>query len=389
MPTDEVKPLSYGRQWIDESDIETVERILRSDWLTQGPAVDGFEAALATLTGAAHAVSVSSATAALHIACLALEIGPGDLVWTSPNSFVASANCALYCGADVDFVDIDPGHLCMSMASLAAKLAKAERQGRLPKLVIPVHFAGQSCDMQAIGNLAHQYGFRVVEDASHAVGGSYLGKRVGACSFSDICVFSFHPVKIITTAEGGAAMTNDSELARRLRLLRSHGITRDPTQCRVGYDGPWYYEQTALGFNYRLTDLQAALGSSQLQRIDEFIARRHELADHYDAELSPLPLRVPSRLKEGRSAMHLYVIQFDDTEMRLKAFNALKDARIHANVHYIPIHLQPYYRLRGFSAGAFPESEDYYRRALTLPLHPQLNTSDLDRVITVLETVLV
>ena len=315
-------------------------------------------------------------------------MGPGDRVWTSPNSYVASANCARYCGAEVDFVDIDPLTLNMSVETLSDKLDQAARQGRLPKVLIPVHFSGQSCNMEAIGLLAKQYGFRVIEDASHAVGGEYLGAKIGSCRHSDIAVFSFHPVKIVTTGEGGAALTNDPALAERLRLLRSHGVTRDSRFMSGEGDDPWYYEQVDLGYNYRMTDMQAALGTSQLDRIEHFITRRHMLADLYDHKLQGLPLTRPTRSLEGRSALHLYVVQFDDPARRRPVFDALVAERIHANVHYIPIHLQPYYRVRGFQPGDFPVAEDYYARALTLPMHPGLNEADIDRIVDALRDAL-
>lgn len=388
MPTD-LPFISYGRQWIDADDEAAVLATLRSDWLTQGPAIDAFEAALCDLTGAKHAAAMCNATAALHISCLALGVGPGDSVWTSPNSFVASANCALYCGASVDFVDIDPLTLNMSADALAAKLEAAEAAGTLPKVVIPVHFAGQSCDMAAIGALAKRYGFRVIEDASHAVGGSYRGTRVGACEHSDITVFSFHPVKIVTTAEGGAALTNDADLASRVAMLRSHGITRDPALMEDENEGGWYYQQVALGYNYRLTDLQAALGTSQLTRIDRFLAQRHAIADLYDARLAHLPMTLPVRFNDSVSALHLYPIQLHDPAKRRAVFDALRAEKIGVNVHYIPIHLQPYYRRLGFKAGDFPVAENYYARAITLPMHPQLGEAEIDRIVGALERALV
>ncbi len=376
--------IAYGRQHIDQSDVDAVVAVLTSDWLTQGPAIERFEAALVAATESTYAVAVSSATAALHIACLALDVGPGDLVWTSPNSFVASANCALYCGAEVDFVDIDPVSLNMSLALLTEKLAAAKALGRLPKVVIPVHFGGESCDMAEISALARQYGVRVIEDASHAVGASYGARKVGSCEFSDITVFSFHPVKIITTAEGGAAMTNNPVIAARLDQLRTHGITRDAGQMDRASDGPWYYQQISLGYNYRMTDMQAALGVSQLARLDQFVAARHRIADRYDAMLADLPLTLPSR-KTGRfSALHLYPVQVHQPSKRLGLFNALRAANIGVNVHYIPIHLQPYYRHLGFHTGDFPAAEHYYTGAISLPMHPQLTPKDLDRVVAVL-----
>ena len=376
--------ISYGRQWINDDDLAAVADVLKSDWLTQGPAIERFEATLTALTGAQTAVAVCNATAALHIACLALDVGSGDLVWTSPNSFVASANCALYCGADVDFVDIDPISFNMSAASLAAKLEEAERAGRLPKVVIPVHFAGQSCDMLAIHALGQRYGFKIIEDASHGVGGLYHNRAIGSCAHSDIAVFSFHPVKIITTGEGGAAMTNDPALAEKLRLYRSHGVTREEHLMQGESHGPWYYQQVALGLNYRMTDIQAALGASQMTRIAEFVDLRHAVADQYDAKLAALPVRAPVREAQGRSALHLYVVQLDDATRRADVFSAMRHANIGVNVHYIPIHLQPYYMARGFKPGDFPAAEDYYTRAISIPMHPQLSEADIDRVVATL-----
>jgi UDP-4-amino-4,6-dideoxy-N-acetyl-beta-L-altrosamine transaminase len=373
--------LSYGRQHVTDEDVAAVAEVLRSDWLTQGPAVPQFESALRALTGAPHAVAMANATAALHLSCLACDVGPDDLVWTSPNSFVASANCALYCGADADFVDIDPVTFNMSADALEAKLAAAETAGRLPKVVIPVHFAGQPCDMGRIGALARRYGFRLIEDASHAVGALLGNAPIGACADSDIAVFSFHPVKIVTTGEGGAALTRDPALAERLELLRSHGVTRRPELMAGPSEGAWYYEQVALGFNYRMTDIQAALGTSQLARLDFYLRRRHEIGDLYDARLAGLPLTRPTRLTGRFSAFHLYVVQLDDPARRRPVFEALRAANIGVNVHYIPIHLQPYYRARGFAPGDFPAAEAYYARAITLPLHPQMTEADVDRVV--------
>jgi UDP-4-amino-4,6-dideoxy-N-acetyl-beta-L-altrosamine transaminase len=388
MSTSDSPFLPYGRQHVTDEDVAAVTAVLRSDWLTQGPSIPTFEESLRALTGAPHAVAVCNATAALHIACLACGLGPGDLAWTSPNSFVASANCALYCGADVDFVDIDPVSLNMSPALLAEKLARAEQAGRLPKLLIPVHFSGQSCDMDRIGALARRYGIQVIEDASHAVGGRFGGAMVGACEHSDITVFSFHPVKIVTTGEGGAALTRDPELATRLELLRSHGVTRNGALMEGPSEGDWYYQQVALGLNYRITDLQAVLGTSQLSRIHAYLQRRHAIAARYDDLLADLPLTLPVRLPGRLSALHLYVVQLDDPELRKPVFDAMRRANIGVNVHYIPIHLQPYYRNRGFAPGDFPNAETYYARALTLPMHPQMDDADIDRVVTSLRRAL-
>ncbi len=376
--------ISYGRQSIDDQDIEAVVAVLKSDYLTQGPAIEAFEAGLKAVTGAKFVSVMSNATAALHVACLALDVGPGDTVWTSPNSFVASANCALYCGATVDFVDIDPVSLNMSVMALSEKLDQAERTGSLPKVVIPVHFAGESCDMAEIARLASKYGFKIIEDASHAIGGHYGSKAVGACEHGDITVFSFHPVKIVTTAEGGAATTNDPELGRKLAELRTHGITRDPAQMNKTSEGAWYYQQTSLGLNYRMTDLQAALGLSQLARLEPFIAMRHQIADRYDEELSSLPLQLPVRKSGRRSALHLYPVQVQDVNRRKHVFDALRSQQIGVNVHYIPIHLQPYYQSMGFNVGDLPAAEHYYAGAISIPMHPSLSVDDQSRVIAAL-----
>jgi len=373
--------IPYGRQQISEEDIEAVVRVLRSDYLTQGPAVPAFEQAVARYCGAAHAVAMNSATSALHVACLALGVGPGDRVWTSPVTFVASANCALYCGAAVDFVDVDPATGNMSTDHLARKLAQAERDGSLPRVVIPVHLCGRSCDMKAIRALSRRYGFAVIEDASHAIGTRYDGSPVGDCRYSDITVFSFHPVKIITTAEGGMAMTQDAALARRMERLRSHGITRDPADMTHAPDGPWYYQQIDLGFNYRMTDMQAALGLSQMSRLNAFVDRRHQVAARYAEALAALPLSLPPAEPEGRSALHLYVVQMGVGHDRRSVFEALRARDIGVNVHYIPVHLQPYYAALGFRPGHCPDAERYYADAISLPMHPGLSEADQDRVI--------
>ncbi len=374
--------IPYGRQDISDADIAAVVDVLRSDFLTQGPAVEAFETAVAGYCGASRAVAVNSATAALHLACLALDVGPGDLVWTSPISFVASANCALYCGAEIDFVDIDPRTYGMSVDALSEKLEEAARQDRLPKVVIPVHLGGQSCRMDEIGRLARDYGFSVVEDASHAIGGSYKAEPVGNCRFSDIAVFSFHPVKIVTTGEGGIALTNRPELADRMALLRSHGVTRDPALMHGPSEGGWYYQQVDLGFNYRLTDIQAALGRSQLERIDEFVGRRRQLAERYDGLLADLPLTVPWQHPDASSAWHLYVIRLERIGIGHGAvFDRLRSSDIGVNLHYIPIHTQPYYRKLGFGRGDFPEAERYYGEAITLPLFPRLSEAQQDKIV--------
>ena len=383
--------IPYGRQDIRQSDVDTVVDILRSDFLTQGPRVPEFEKAVAKKVGAKHAVAVNSATSALHIACLAVGLGPGDWAWTSPITFVASANAALYCGAKVDFVDIDPESFNISPARLAEKLEAAERAGNLPKVLIAVHMCGQPCDMEEIATLARRYGVRIIEDGAHAIGASYRGAPVGNCRYSDITVFSFHPVKIITTAEGGLAMTNDADLAARMELLRSHGITRDPNQMTHAPDGPWYYQQIDLGFNYRMTELQAALGLSQLTRLEEYVTRRNQLADIYDVRLSGLPLDLPVQSPNVVSARHLYVIRLRTAEIHRShadVFAALRKAGIGVNLHYIPVHLQPWYGRMGFGPGDYPAAEDYYARAISIPLYPGLHAKDQDAVITALESVL-
>ncbi len=372
--------IPYGRQDVRTEDVDAVAAVLRSDWLTQGPAVPRFEAAVAARCGASHAVAANSATSALHIACAALGLGPGDRLWTSPITFVASANCGRYCGAEVDFVDIDPRSHNMDPAALSEKLAAAERTGKLPKIVVPVDFAGQSCDLRAIHALSQRYGFRIVEDASHAVGGSYLGQPVGNGRYSDITILSFHPVKIITTAEGGMALTRDPELAATMQRLRSHGITRDDGRMERPSEGAWYYEQVELGWNYRLTDLQAALGESQLARIDEYVARRHEIARRYDELLADLPLVTPWQSPEAHSALHLYPIQVAAEERR-RVFDHLRSAGIGVNVHYIPVHTQPDYCRLGFERGQFPESERYYAGAISLPMYARLTEEQQDRVV--------
>ncbi|MEY8098725.1 UDP-4-amino-4,6-dideoxy-N-acetyl-beta-L-altrosamine transaminase [Falsihalocynthiibacter sp. S25ZX9] len=378
--------IPYGRQEISDEDIEAVVRVLRSDYLTQGPAVPAFEAAVASSCNAAFGVAVNSATSALHIACMALDLGRGDWLWTVPNTFVASANVGLYCGADVSFVDTDPQTYMMCPDALADKLAAAERAGTLPKVLIPVHFAGQSPAMDRIGALAKQYGVRIIEDASHAIGAAYKGQPVGDCTHSDITVFSFHPVKIVTTAEGGLATTQDPELARRMELYRSHGVTRDPASLTgEELDGPWAYEQVALGYNYRMTELQAALGCSQMTRLAEFVERRNQLATRYDRLLADLPLTCPDQSSDAYSAFHLYPIQVDN---RAEVFAALRAAGIGVNVHYIPVHTQPYWRNRGFNWGDYPNAEAYYKRAISIPLYFGLSDQDQDQVVSSLSAAL-
>jgi UDP-4-amino-4,6-dideoxy-N-acetyl-beta-L-altrosamine transaminase len=372
--------IPYGRQDITDEDIDAVVAVLKSDYLTQGPQVPAFEAAVAQAVDAPHAVAVNSATSALHIACLALGLGPGDLLWTSPNTFVASANVGHLCGAEVDFVDIDAETFNMSPAALATKLERARQAGRLPKIVMPVHMCGQSADMAAIGRLARDYGVHVIEDASHAIGASCEGRPVGACEHSDICVFSFHPVKIVTTAEGGAATTRNPTLAARMERLRSHGITRDETLMTRPSEGGWYYQQLDLGLNYRMTEMQAALGISQMTRLGAFVARRNALADRYDRLLADLPLERPGRSAAAVSAFHLYVIRVDAARRRA-VFDHLRAGGIGVNVHYIPVHCQPYWEGHGFRPGDFPVAEDYYARAISIPLYAGMTEAQQDEVV--------
>ena len=376
--------IPYGKQDISEADIQAVVDVLHSDWITQGPAIEQFEHAVATYCGAKYAVAVCNATAALHLACLAAGLGTGDSLWTSPNSFVASANCGLYCGATVDFVDIDPHTYNMSVPLLEKKLQDAALKNQLPKIVVPVHFAGQSCDMEAIHQLAKHYHFTVIEDASHAVGGSYLDQKIGSCAFSDMTVFSFHPVKLITTGEGGMVVTHSKTLYDTLIRLRSHGITRQADEMTEPAHGPWYYQQIELGFNYRMTDIQAALGKSQLTRLDAFIARRHELAFRYREAFQDLPLTMQQQQPDRYSAYHLFVIRLQLEELkksRLEIFNELRESGIGVNVHYIPIHTQPYYQKMGFKKGDFPESERYYEAAISLPMYAGILDEEQERVI--------
>ncbi len=383
--------IPYGRQDITEDDIAAVVDVLRSDHLTQGPTVPAFEHAVTEYTGANHAVAVSNATSALHIACLSLGLGPGDWLWTSPITFVASANCGLYCGAEIDFVDIDPRTYNLCPEALEAKLLLAEEQGRLPKIVVPVHLCGQSCDMQRIHELGQRFGFRIVEDASHAIGGRYQDQPIGNCRYSDISVFSFHPVKIVTTAEGGIALTNDGQLAERMALLRGHGITRDPGQMTRSPDGPWYYQQIELGFNYRITDLQAALGISQLQRLDAYVARRHALAERYDDLLSGERLSVPWQHPDSYSSRHLYVVRLHTDSIQSshrEVFEQLRASGIGVNLHYIPVHTQPYFQDLGRWADGFAEAEAFYSQAISLPLYPAMSDAEQDRVIDALREAL-
>jgi UDP-4-amino-4,6-dideoxy-N-acetyl-beta-L-altrosamine transaminase len=383
--------IPYGRQDIDQADIQVVLEVLQSDWLTQGPAINRFEQAVADYCGVKYAVAVSNATAALHIACLAVDLGDRDWLWTTPNTFVASANCGLYCGAKVDFVDINPHTYNLSIDELERKLANASKQGSLPKVLIPVHFAGQSCEMDKIRALSQQYGFKVIEDASHAIGGKYQDKRIGCCEFSDLAVFSFHPVKIITTGEGGMVLTNRKDLYEKLIRLRSHGITRDSSLMQGESHGAWYYQQLELGFNYRMTDIQAALGASQMQRLEEFVSRRRFLAQRYNQLLQNLPLTLPHQHPDSESSWHLYVIRLHLDKIHKthrQVFQELRQAGIGVNLHYIPVHTQPYYQNIGFKWGDFPKSETYYAEAISIPLYYGLSKEDQNRVVDKLREIL-
>lgn len=380
--------IPYGRQDISEDDIQAVVDTLRSDFLTQGPAVPKFEGTVATYCNVQYAIAVNSATSALHIACLSLGVGPGDAVWTTPLTYVATANCALYCGAQIDFVDVDPLTYNLSVACLKEKLVQAQKSGCLPKVVIPVHLCGQPCNMAEIYKLSQQYGFKIIEDASHAIGGKYQNEPIGNCRYSDITVFSFHPVKIITTAEGGMALTNNKEIAKRMQLLRSHGITRDEAEMTQAPDGPWYYQQVDLGFNYRMTDLQAALGASQMQRLDKFVARRHAISNQYDELLIDLPLTCPWQHPDSYSGMHLYVIRLELAGLgktRREVFESMRQANIGVNVHYIPVYLQPFYANLGFKQGYCIEAEKYYAEAISLPMYPGLTEVQQQRVVSELQ----
>lgn len=376
--------IPYGRQEITQDDIDAVIDVLRSDFITQGPKIPQFEHCVAESCGANHAVAVNSATSALHLACLALDLGPGDWLWTTPISFVASANCGLYCGAQVDFVDIDPRTYNLSPQALEEKLIEAKKLGKLPKIVVPVHLSGQPCDMETIHALSEKYGFKIIEDASHAIGGNYKGAPIGNCKYSDISIFSFHPVKIITTGEGGMALTNNVELAEKMALLRSHGITRDPAMMTHASDGPWYYQQIELGFNYRMTDLQAALGLSQMQKLNGFVSVRNDIVERYNARLAELPVTIPYQHPDSYSAFHLYVIRLQREKIKKshqQVFVELREQGIGVNLHYIPIHMQPYYQKLGFKQGDFPQAEKYYEEAISLPVFPALDDKMQNQVI--------
>jgi len=376
--------IPYGRQDIRQEDIDAVVEVLQSDLITQGPIVPQFEKSLADLVGAGYGVAVNSGTSALHVACRAIGLKHGDRLWTSPITFVASANCGLYCDAMVDFVDIDPHTYNISPAALEEKLHEAEMNHCLPSVVVPVHLCGQSCEMKEIHGLAEEYDFKVIEDASHAVGGRYKGEPVGNCRYSDITVFSFHPVKIITTAEGGMAMTNDNGLAERMALLRSHGITRDPAYMTHESDGPWYYQQIDLGYNYRMTDLQAALGISQLKRLDEYVTRRHDIAQRYNRLFAELPVSIPNQHPDCYSSWHLYVIRLlldEMTTTHRSVFESLREQGIGVNLHYIPVHTQPWYQRMGFKTGDFPEAERYYTEAISLPIYPTMIDEQQEQVV--------
>lgn len=383
--------IPYGKQDITESDVKAVLEVLASPHLTQGPAVPKFEHEVIRHCNVKYAVAVNSATSALHIACLSLGLGPGDWLWTTPNTFVASANCALYCGAKVDFVDIDARSYNLCPMALEKKLIAAEKEGVLPKVVVPVHFSGQPCDMKAIHALSLRFGFKIIEDASHSIGGLYLNEPIGNCRYSDITVFSFHPVKIITSAEGGMAVTNNEKYAEKMALLRSHGITRTPSLMTKPMEGSWYYQQVDLGFNYRMTDLQAALGGSQMSRLLHYVARRHELAKRYNILLENFPVVTPWQCRDGHSAYHLYVIRLKLSEIRIthvEVFEALRAREIMVNLHYIPVHMQPYYEAMGFAAGDFPEAERYYSEAISIPLFPTMTMEQQDYVVSSLREIL-
>ena len=376
--------IPYGKHEINQQDIDSVVKVLKSDFITQGPLVPKFESKVCNYSGAKYAVAVNSATSALHLACLSLNLGHGDWLWTSPITFVASANCGLYCGAQIDFVDIDSNTHNISIEALTYKLKNAEIEGKLPKILIPVHFSGNPCDMLSIYNLSVRYGFQVIEDASHAIGAKYKDNKIGNCKYSDITVFSFHPVKMITTGEGGMALTNDKSLARRMERLRSHGITKNIHEMKSEDCGPWYYEQIELGFNYRMTDIQAALGISQIDRLDYYVKKRNLLADRYCKLLADMPLSLPEISVESCSSMHIFVVTLELKKIKKSYkdfFNSMRHNGVGVMLHYIPVHLQPFYKAMGFKAGDFPTSENYYSKAITLPLFPTMKNEEQDEVI--------
>lgn len=383
--------IPYGKQDISQQDIDEVLSVLQSDFLTQGPKVPAFENTLTKYTGAKYALAVNSATSALHIACLALGLGKGNILWTSPVTFVASANCGLYCGASVDFVDIDPATYNLCPKALKQKLVEAKKEGKLPKVLVAVHLCGQPCDMKAIHALSLEYGFKIIEDASHAIGGRYLEQPIGACEYSDITVFSFHPVKIVTTAEGGAALTNSKTIADKMTLYRSHGITRDEAMMESPSHGGWYYEQIDLGFNYRMTELQASLGVSQMNRLNDFVSKRHQLSNRYNEKLAGLPITLPYQLTNTHSGLHLYVIRLNLNELKKthkEVFEALRENGIGVNLHYIPVHMHPYYQKMGFKVGDYPNAESYYKEAISIPIFHSMTVNQQDVVIEKLKSIL-
>ena len=384
--------IPYGRQEITEDDIASVVEVLKSDFLTQGQVVPAFEKKISEYTGAQYALAINSATSGLHLACLAIGVGPNDIVWTSPVTFVASSNCALYCGAKIDFIDINPSTFNLCIDNLKHKLEHAKKENALPKVIIPVHLTGQSCDMKEIHRLSKEYGFRIIEDASHAIGGDYRGEKVGSCKYSDICIFSFHPVKIITTGEGGMALTNDYDLSCKIDRLRSHGITRDEKFMSNPSHGPWYYEQIDLGLNYRMTDIQAALGISQMNRIDQYVQRRNELAQRYDELLVNLPISTPKQPDYVYSSRHLYVIRLNLSDINKghrEVFEALRQNDIGVQIHYIPVPMHPYYQKKGFTMDEYPNSLSYYQEAISIPMFPTMTEEQQNIVISVLQKILI